>query len=57
MSKDINEALNSPFKKVKDADREVEYLSTEELIKKKRLLGNKSRPLFRSTTIKRERDL
>lgn len=57
MSADIDEALKSPFKKVKDADREVEYLSTDELLKRKRLLAKKKRPLFEQVTITRDRQL
>ncbi len=57
MSSDIDEALRSPFKKAKDVDREVEYLSTEELVKKKLLLSNKKRPLFQQVTVSRCREL
>lgn len=57
MSAEIDEALKSPFKKVKDADREVEYLDTEELVKRKRLLSKKVRPLFHQITASRNREL
>lgn len=56
MSNQIDEALKSPYKKMKDMDREVEFLSTDELLRRKRL-ANKSRPLFKTVTIQRTRGL
>ena len=57
MSDEINEALKTPYKKVKDADREIEYLSTDELLKRKRVAKGGKRPLFRQVTVSRTRDL
>lgn len=57
MTDKIDEALKSPYKKVKDADREVEFLSTDELIRKKKLLNGRRKPLLRKTTIVRVRNL
>jgi hypothetical protein len=55
--KTIDEALNSPFKKIKDADREVELASTDELLKRKRIMSQGKRPMVRSMPIMRNRGL
>lgn len=55
---DINKALESPFKTVKSADREVEYLGTDDLLKRKRMVAaTTTRPLFRQISLSRTRDL
>lgn len=56
MKSEIDKALANPVKRMKDADREVEYLSTDELLKRKRAL-TKKRSLFKQVTVVRGRNL
>ena len=56
---EIDKALKSPYKTVKSADREVEFLGTADLMKRKRIAAGTSttRPLFRQVSVSRTRDL
>lgn len=57
MTDQIDKALRSPIKKVKDVDREIEYFDSDELLKRKRILAKKKKAPFKTLTISRCRDL
>lgn len=55
MTDKLEQALNSPYKKMKDVDREIEFIDADEVIKRKKLL-RKNKGKVRAYTIGIHRD-
>lgn len=54
----FDKALNSPYKKVKDVDRELEFIDADEISKRRRLLReNQSKVRSYTVNITRGRGL